>query len=465
MLSLKNFCKSLDRQVADLERETRTAVISSRRGPYASNAADQLREEAVSLSRDIENSLGTVVEERNNMASFLDEMKVQFGEIVAKQLKMEDFMGQYGFKPKTPVNIDELLNWEAPPPSETPAAAAEFDEELIEDVEEPNLLISETDTIEPGKEVKTATKTPSVKIKSASTSDSPNFFEVGLSSLAMELYVGKSTKSKKVQQEDTQQAGTASKASTCTSQAVVDDVLPTPQSRTAASLICNDSMYAASPVLRLSSKLTKQPDLSNMSTTDTVDITPGLPSRKKTNTQVLPVNDLTAAVPDLSVLHWQQSSTASPDLPSFRQPARSEQITPQISRLPPASCDTPELPDLQTVDIRKLVAGSYLPASTATARDNTPEEPQLTCQYVKQEHFVTKNTDTPEEPQLTCQYIKQEHFVSKNTETPEEPQLTTQYRYPTTNTRTGRTTPDLPLVQKDLLKSPETPVLSYHSWK
>jgi len=466
MANLRNFCRSLDRQVADLERETRTAVISSRRGPYASNAADQLREEAVALSRDIENSLGTVVEERNNMASFLDEMKVQFGEIVAKQLKMEDFMGQYGFKPKTPVNIDELLNWEAPPPSVTPAAAAEFDEELIEDVEEPDLSPGETDTIKPVKEMKTSAKTPSVKLKSPSTSDSPNFFEVGLSSLAMEMYVGKSTKSKKAPQEETQQAGTVPQISTFTSQANADDAhLLNPQSRTAASFICNDSLYAASPVLRLSSKLTKQPDLSNVSNTDTVDITPGLPSRKKANTQVLPVNDTTTATPNLSVLHWQQSSTASPDLPSVRQqPVRSGQFTPQLSRLPPANSDTPELPDLQTVDIRKLMSGSSHPAPAKTATD-TPEEPQLTCQYVRQEHLVTKNRDTPEEPQLTCQYVKQDHFVSKNTDTPEEPQLTTQYSYPTTSTRTGRTTPDLPIIQKDVLKSPETPVLSYHSWK
>ena len=34
MASLKSFCKSLDRQVADLERETRTAVISSKRVNY-----------------------------------------------------------------------------------------------------------------------------------------------------------------------------------------------------------------------------------------------------------------------------------------------------------------------------------------------------------------------------------------------------------------------------------------------
>ena len=139
-------------------------------------------------------------------------------------------------------------------------------------------------------------------------------------------------------------------------------------------------------------------------------------------------------------------------------------FTPQLSRLPPANSDTPELPDLQTVDIRKLMSGSSHPAPAKTATD-TPEEPQLTCQNVRQEHLGTKNRDTPEEPQLTCQYVRQDHIVSKNTDTPEEPQLTNQYSYPTTSTRTGRTTPDLPIIQKDMLKSPETPVLSYHSWK
>merc|ERR1719449_260310 len=216
------------------------------------------------------------------------------------------------------------------------------------------------------------------------------------------------------------------------------DVLQIPQASIAASasLICDESMYAASPVLRLSSKLTKQPDLSNVSTTDTADITPGLPSRKKVNTAVHPLTNTTTATPNLSVLHWQQSSTASPDLPSVRLPVRSGQSTPHLPRITPASCDTPELPDLQTVDIRKLLAGSSLPASTssATARDNTPEEPQLTTQYKQHSFLTTKNTETPEEPQLTCQ-------------------LSTQSSYPITNSNTGRSTPDLPVTQRDLLKS------------
>merc|ERR1719317_133557 len=317
-------------------------------------------------------------------------------------------MSQYGFKSKTPVNVDELLNWEGTNLSVTPAAAAEFEEELIEDVEEPDLSPSETtDIIKTVKEVEPATNTPSVKPLSSSTSDSPNFFEVGLSSLAMELYVGKSTKCKKINHEDMKQAGTSVSQISSSIADAGADVLQIPQPSTAASLICDESMYAASPVLRLSSKLTKQPDLSNVSTTDTADITPGLPSRKKANTEVHPLTNTTAATPNLSVLHWQQSSTASPDLPSVRLPVRSGQSTPHLPRIAPASCDTPELPDLQTVDIRKLLAGSSLPASSssATARDNTPEEPQLTCQ------------------------------------------LSTQSSYPITSSNTGRSTPDLALSQ------------------
>merc|ERR1719317_1154520 len=160
-------------------------------------------------------------------------------------------MSQYGFKSKTPVNVDELLNWEGTNLSVTPAAAAEFEEELIEDVEEPDLSASETtDIIKTVKEVEPATNTPSVKPLSSSTSDSPKFFEVGLSSLAMELYVGKSTKSKKSNNEGMQQSGTfcqgessVSQISSSTSKAAAD-VLQIPQSSTAASLICNESMYA-----------------------------------------------------------------------------------------------------------------------------------------------------------------------------------------------------------------------------
>jgi len=417
MASLTSFCKSLDRQVADLERETRTAVMITNRGPYASNAADQLREEAVALSRDIENSLATVVEEKNNMVSFLDEMKVQFGEIVTEQMKMEEFMSQYGYKAKTPVDIEELLNWEPPTLSVTPAAAAEFTEELIEDVEQPDLSPSETDVVKSVREVKPMTNSSHARKKPLSTCDSPNFFEVGLSSLAMELYVGKSTQSKEAQK--TQELMPASNY---------------------PSMINEENTYSASPVLRLSSKLTEQPDLSNMSSlssSSSNDITPGLPSKKKANIPVPTMND----APNLSILYQQQSSTASPDLPS----ARSCQATPHLQRLPPASNDTPKLPELETVDIRKLLAESSVPAHANTnTKDYTPEEPQLTCKYIKQVHSSNKNTDTPEEPQLTSQY---------------------QDYLPSTVTLTGRSTPDLPTISSILPKSPETPVLSYNSLK
>jgi len=415
MASLTGFCKSLDRQVADLERETKTAVMITNRGPYASNAADQLREEAVALSKDIENSLATVVEEKNNMASFLDEMKVQFGEIVTEQLKMEKFMTQYGYKAKTQVTIEELLNWEPQIQSVTPAAAAEFTEELIEDVEEPDLSLSETDTVKSVAEVKPTSKSPHYQKKPLVNCDSPNFFEVGLSSLAMELYVGKSTQSKKYLKPQE----------------------VNPESSNSASMISEDNTFSASPVLRLSSKLTEQPDLSNMSSmssTDSIDITPGLPSRKKASIPVPSMND----APNLSVLYQQQSSTASPDLASVR----SSQATPRHQRLPPASSDTPKLPELETVDIRKLLTESSLPAHANTnTKDYTPEEPQLTCKYINKVHSSNQNTDTPEEPQLTSQYL------------------------PSTHTITGRSTPDLPTISSSLPKSPETPVLSFHSWK
>merc|ERR1712130_1072177 len=253
-------------------------------------------------------------------------------------------------------------------------------EELIEDVEQPDLSPSETDVVKSVREVKPMTNSSHARKKPLSTCDSPNFFEVGLSSLAMELYVGKSTQSKEAQK---------------TQELMPESNYP--------SMINEENTYSASPVLRLSSKLTEQPDL--------------------------------------SILYQQQSSTASPDLPS----ARSCQATPHLQRLPPASNDTPKLPELETVDIRKLLAESSVPAHANTnTKDYTPEEPQLTCKYIKQVHSSNKNTDTPEEPQLTSQY---------------------QDYLPSTLTLTGRSTSDLPTISSILPKSPETPVLSYNSWK
>eukprot|EP00090_Calanus_glacialis_P003896 TRINITY_DN12927_c0_g1_i1.p1 TRINITY_DN12927_c0_g1~~TRINITY_DN12927_c0_g1_i1.p1 ORF type:complete len:535 (-),score=193.72 TRINITY_DN12927_c0_g1_i1:183-1688(-) len=498
----------MDRQVADLERETRTAVLTAK-GPYASNAADQVRDEAAALSREIENSLGTVVEEKNNMASFLDEMRVQFGEIVTETLKMEEFMGQYGFKSNTPVNLDDMLNWDAPEESLAPAAASEFGEELIENVEEPaDMSIHETDTITSMPVANPKSKTPLVQPAKPSTSDSPNFFDVGLSSLAMELYIGKSVKPN--QPKPRHEAPTANAANPevhpkhksssgalLLPNSYVNKASPArmlrPQPLSAADFIQDDSIYAASPVLRLSSKLTQQSDLSNMSNMsnmsamDSVDITPGLPSRKKHSAPVpsppdTPITARLASVPaDIDSPHlpelqtvnfahfnWQQSSSASPDLPvklQYKPPARPTQATPELPRMPP-NCDTPELPDLQTMDIRKLVKDSAPVRMVPTAepslltreimsnvsRENTPEEPQLTGHYNQLKHLNTHLTsmkeNTPEEPQLTSQYNYQPHLANASPlpkkNTPELPELSIMQERP------ART------------QSPETPVLSFN---
>ena len=464
-----------------------------------------MKEEAAALSRDIENSLGAVVEEKNHMASFLDEMRVQFGEIVAETLKMEEFMGQYGFKSKNPVSLEEMLNWEAPVEMVTPAAAAEFGEELIENVEEPDLSIHETDTITSITDVKTKAKTPPVQQKSVS-SDSPNFFDVGLSNLAMELYVGKSMKSNQPRPRQDAPPVKAPSPKNAKLEASVSSVsisnIPEAsaspagilKTKSALDFICNDSMYAASPVLRLSSKLTQQSDLSNMSNMsntsamDSVDITPGLPSRKKASAPVssLPdtpptarhaavpaiiVDDDTPNLPELQTVNfakfnWQQSSSASPDLPAVRlqsnQAARPSYTTPDLPRLPPASCDTPELPDLQTMDIRKLVRDSAAPVPrmmpadpvlTNNGRESTPEEPQLTGHYNQLKylttHLAATKSNTPEDPHLTTTtYNYQPHlanaFPLPKKGTPELPELSIMQERP------------------DRAKSPETPVLSFN---
>jgi len=499
MSSLQSLCRSVDKQVADLERETRTAVLVSK-GPYASNAADQLRDEAAALNREIENSLGTVVEERNNMTSFLEEMRVQFGEIVSETLKMEEFMGQYGFKSKTPVNLEDILNWDVPQESTlTPPAAAEFGKEVLENIDTADTSVHDTDTMIAVPMSKPKSKTPPAQTKPAVT-DSPNFFDVGLSNLAMELYAGKSVRSNQPRPKPDQPLP---RQDQLPNKAPSPQVYLKPQPQNASAYIQDDSMYAASPVLRLSSKLTKQTDLSNMSnmsnmsTLDTVDvdITPGLPSRKKSSarpanlpdtpvtarlstvTATAPEND-TPVMPELQTVNfatfnWQQSSSASPDLqsikPKSQPPGRPSTPDLPMSNLP--TSDTPELPDLQTMDIRKLVLDSK-PARRITptepslhtrgmmcevVKENTPEEPQLTGHYNQYKHLTTtEKENTPEEPQLTGHYHLHHH----------QPHLSAAFPLPKKNTPE---LPELSILQNrqertgtSKTKSPETPVLSFN---
>eukprot|EP00092_Neocalanus_flemingeri_P021748 GFUD01023591.1.p1 GENE.GFUD01023591.1~~GFUD01023591.1.p1 ORF type:complete len:592 (+),score=179.14 GFUD01023591.1:44-1819(+) len=578
MASLQSLCKNVDRQVADLERDTRSAVLATK-GPYASNAADQLRDEAAALASEIEHTIGTVSEEKNNMASFLDEMKVQFGDIVADTLEMEEFMGQYGYVPKTPVILEDILNWDVPQESSvTPAAAGEFVDEALENIEAEDTSVHETDTVTAVTVAKPKSRTPPVQQKS-SGSESPNFFDVGLSSLAMELFTGKSVRSNQpkveqpqprrepppaigqsqqanlkvqhrqerqsvqpisasayIQDDSMYQASPVMKLSSHLtktskvsnmsrqfSKSSLDNILRAnnpqhrqepqsttvlspqvhlkPQPHTASDYIEDDSMYAASPALRLSSKLIKQTDLSNMSnvsnmsTLDSVDITPGLPSRKKASAPAANLPDSpgtpitakhafinamntendTPVMPELQTcnfasFNWQQSSSASPDLPVVKSQSRptvtlSRPITPDLPISNLASSDTPELPDLQTMDIRKLVLESK-PMRRVTptepslltrdqmcqaAKENTPEEPQLTGHYNQLKHLSTQLTtekeNTPEEPHLHYQPHLANAFPLPKKNTPELPELSI------LQDRQSR------VVSSD---SPKTPVLSFN---
>ena len=95
------------------------------------------------------------------MTSFLEEMRVQFGEIVSETLKMEEFMGQYGFKSKSPVNLEDILNWDVPQESAlTPPAAAEFGKEVLENIDTADTSVHDTDTMHAVPMSKPKSKTP-----------------------------------------------------------------------------------------------------------------------------------------------------------------------------------------------------------------------------------------------------------------------------------------------------------------
>ena len=163
-------------------------------------AADKWRDEVLELKSEISTKLATVTEDRKNFSSFLSGVNDELRRLLENTVKCQDYMAQYGYKPKV-IDTEALLDW-SPKQPETeedpeeveqicdvaPPAASEFEEDSIKT--EP---IKEQDDPMPASAMK---KTPhrlqeSSKKPLSSSQDSPNIFDIGLSKYGMSLLLGK----------------------------------------------------------------------------------------------------------------------------------------------------------------------------------------------------------------------------------------------------------------------------------
>jgi len=315
MNSLGSFSRDLDSRLSDLEKEVQVSALGRRDKEEGCEASSELLKEAKELLGEIRKSTAEVAEKRADLTSFLDEWRQQFGGIVAEAVKMEDFMGQYGYQPEQPINPDDW-DWTQKKQEEdleeetevTPAAAAEFPPE---------------DTLG-GRTVSAVSNSEETKDEGvrSQVSEPPSVFNIGLSTAGMEFVAGRSLR----------------RAEPSSVLPVVDagPVSPTPVPTLQQSLMQDESLHAASPFLRCHSKLGQVSD-SSLSAADlsSLEITPGLLNKKRNKSTVTTSQAAGGNVTPLS-----------------------EKTVARVQKLvtdPPVNRDTPELPDLQTIDLGKLM--------------------------------------------------------------------------------------------------------------
>jgi len=396
MKSLISVCKNLDQEVHELEIEAKVAVSSSK-GQYASNAADCLKAEADSLCRSIKETAAVVTENKSQLNTFMEEMDARFKDVLNEQIEIEEYMSQYGYKPK--IDKDTIMNDYTLVKSYEPIVASDFscgvENGTTADVklEEALVEVNQTDSYDQRK----------------MSSDSPDFFEIGLSNMTMEAFCGKS-KSKIMNpsseepynlqngKNESYTSSPALKISTKYSDISVktSGVQSHPIPSVKAMDCSTEASFAVSPVMRLSTKFINVADIGSPNTTSVQSLSEYCGDQDTSDAQ------LSADFNEI------QSSSASPCLPSYKRVARHVlgNIRPNIG--------SPIPPELQTKDVKRLVKTVEVFKMTPNMEESvieevTPEVPGLI--YLKQ------TEDTPETPELTCMQ------EMDNDRTPEPPVL------------------------------------------
>ena len=273
MADLTVLCRNLEKKVNDLDVETR-AILNCNRAA-GNGAADEWLQEVKTLHSEVDVTLGSVMETRNNMESFLGEMNSELRRVMEDTNRMQEFMAQYGYRAEE-LDIEAMLDWdeeieEEPLPELGPVPGAE-EEELLSDIAPPSA--SEFDEVTERLHSETAPKsTENAKeerdvVTKTSVVDSPSIFDIGLSKYTMSLVLGKDM-AKSVTK---QQAAASRSPEMLPNIAISKPRTESPRSPAIPNLtsILEESKYESSPVLKLNT-IAFQRNIDD----STVDITPG----------------------------------------------------------------------------------------------------------------------------------------------------------------------------------------------
>jgi len=388
MADMTALCKNLEKKVSDLELETRAILNCNRAG--GNGAADEWLQEVKGLHSEIDITLSTVVEERSNMESFLGEMNSELRRVMGETTRMQNFMAQYGYKAEE-LDIEAMLDWEEAieeePVPEVKQVPAVYEEELLSDIAPPNA--SEFEEITDRLHFGTAHKSPDITkkeedgLKKSSVVDSPSIFDIGLSKYGMSLVLGKDL-AKSVTK---QQAAASRSPEMIPNFAISKPRTESPRSPAIPNLtsILEESKYDSSPVLKLNTiAFPRNIDDS------AVDITPGLPARKK------PLSGRRAVIEDVT-----------PELPTLASNIARENFKPQAGAAFSSLGDSPEMPEFTSNFVKALAIGGKERAQLKPSRP-TPEFPELSI-LTSNVQNVTQ-TKTPDSPELTTVYKSMRNF-------------------------------------------------------
>jgi len=427
MADLKNLCRNFDKQVHEADMAARAALHYKRGGSMAS---DRWRDEVQELKADIESNLSTVIEERNNLTSFLGEMSSEMRRIIERTQRMSKFMEQYGYTPEHRLDVDQLLNWENDEKDDddndkddndknlAPAAATEFASEVSAGGEE--------SSVEPISVCEASVTAPTTTSKPINKS--PSVFDIGLSKYGMDALLGKSQAKPSVTKLNPPPARLETIKAHETPR-IDREYLLTSSSAAGLPCLLDESKYESSPVLKLNFRPLPLPVSIDEST---IDITPGLTSRRKPQPmrpQVMSSN--TPETPELETVNIknilnqpqpirpQEISSNTPETPELETVnikdilKCSKNINPKTHIEPAASTITPEMPHLETTVLSNTTNTYKSPMVSKTIIDKsgTPETPEFTSDYMKtllaaRDKPKVQARPTPEFPDLN--YLKKD---------------------------------------------------------
>jgi len=373
------------------------AALHYKRG--GSIASDRWRDEVQDLKATIESNLSTVIEEKNNLTSFLGEMSSEMRRIIEKTQRMSKFMEQYGYTPEHRLDVDQLLDWENEEVEDgdnndndqnlAPAAATEFDSEETVGSEEncvESFNLNEASVTTSSTTSKPVTKSPSV-------------FDIGLSKYGMNALLGKSTSKPSVIKLNPAPDSSLETINADETPRIDREYLLPSSSVAGLPSLLDESKYESSPILKLNFR-----SLPVSIDESTVDITPGLTSKRKTQPmrpQVTSTN--TPETPELETVNIKDILKGS------------NSIYPKTHINPAASNITPEMPHLETTILGNSTSTctnqSPMVSKTIVNKSGTPETPEFTSDYMKilmaaRNKAKVQSRPTPEFPDLN--YLKKE---------------------------------------------------------